>query len=165
MSGYFQSPKDDPLMFPSDPGPHHEGIYVERWPNGVVKYQGIFAKGRKRMGQHAAYSDTGFVMELSYWIEGELKGVLLRFDENGERDDELNFGESGWRSGTYLRRTFVDDEVYGIEKYEDFCSTSEVEHTKSARVWREIDIDGILERARRDLEIENEKIRQKFGEE
>jgi antitoxin component YwqK of YwqJK toxin-antitoxin module len=88
------------------PDAEFHGIYEEYWPNGKLKYRGEFEALRKRVGQHVAYWENGFVKEISYWLDGWVCGTVSRFYENGVRDEELHYGERGSRTRAWVGYSF-----------------------------------------------------------
>lgn len=92
--------------FTVDPEEMPCGLAEVFHPNGILKYRGEFEEGGIRIGLHIEYWENGNVRELSYWHEGWIVGTCLRFNENGIRDEEEDFGETGSREGCVFRRTY-----------------------------------------------------------
>jgi hypothetical protein len=72
-----------------------EGLWVEHWPNGQLKFRGEYKKRNMRNGQHLCFWENGVLRELSYWERGWVTGTLIRFYEDGTKECERDYGEHG----------------------------------------------------------------------
>jgi hypothetical protein len=88
------------------PDSEFEGLHVEHWPNGQLKYRGEFRKGRMRVGQHICFWENGVLQEVGSWDEGWVCGTLMRFNADGSRDCETDFGADGGRTRSWIERSY-----------------------------------------------------------
>jgi antitoxin component YwqK of YwqJK toxin-antitoxin module len=72
-----------------------EGVWIEHWPNGQLKFRGTYKKDGLRVGQHICFWENGVLREVSTWEQGWVTGTLIRFYEDGTRECEKEFGEHG----------------------------------------------------------------------
>ena len=97
------------------PPEEFEGLWVENWPNGQLKFRGQFKKNRRRVGQHLSFWESGALQELSYWDDGWVCGTLVRFGEDGTRECEKDYGEHGGRTRSWTERCYsLDGELYSL---------------------------------------------------
>ena len=78
-----------------------EGLLIKRWSNGQLKFRGYFDKGRMRQGQHLLFWESGILEEVSHWKDGWAVGTLLRYRENGSKEEEIQYGSNGGRLQEY----------------------------------------------------------------
>jgi hypothetical protein len=88
------------------PDMEFEGLLVEHWPNGNLKYRGEFKRDRKRVGQHICFHENGLLQEVGYWDDGWIIGTLIWFREDGSKECEKYFGQDGGHSRSWVERQY-----------------------------------------------------------
>src|SRR5689334_4121988 len=88
------------------PPEEFEGLWLEHWPNGQLRFRGRFKKARKRIGQHISFWESGPVQELSCWDEGWICGTMIRFREDGSKECEKDYEECGGRTRSWIERCY-----------------------------------------------------------
>ena len=96
-----------------------EGILTEEWSSGKVRFRGAFRKFCTRVGQHVAFWENGIVREISHWVDGYPTGTRATYYEDGERNEEVFYGEQGARHGNIVCRSFLDDKLNHVCRYEN----------------------------------------------
>lgn len=71
------------------PDPDYTGDFVDKYPNGVIKFSGFYRFG-KRHGQWFAFYDTGIKWSECFYDNGNKQGASNIFYPNG------NLERSGW---------------------------------------------------------------------
>lgn len=134
------------------PDESFEGLLVEHWSNGNLKYRGRFEQERKRIGQHLCFWESGALEELSYWDEGWICGTRIRFREDGSKDEESDFGEHGGRTRAWIDRNYSSDgTLYSIHVYKDDRIVADWLSPEHRAIWKEIGADKIIEDAVRQI--------------
>lgn len=131
------------LVYPPE---EFEGIWVEHWRNGQLKFRGTFKQGVKRIGQHICFWETGALQEVSYWDEGWVCGTLLRFDEEGSRDCEKEFGEHGGRTRSWTERLYSPSgQLFLVAVWKNDEMIAEWHEPESRRMYEEIGDKALAE--------------------
>jgi hypothetical protein len=71
------------------PNPDYTGDYIDKYPNGVIKFTGFFRFG-KRHGQWMAFYENGIKWSECFYDQGKRDGASMVFYPNGK----LQY--SGW---------------------------------------------------------------------
>ncbi len=125
-----------------------DGLWVQHWSNGQLKYRGQYKPGRKRIGQHICFWENGVLQELSYWDDGWVTGTLLRFNEDGSKDSEKDYGVHGGVTRSWVERWFdLNSNVFNITVWKNDEMVAEWKDPETRRIWDEIGGDQIVERA------------------
>jgi antitoxin component YwqK of YwqJK toxin-antitoxin module len=66
----------------SPPGPDYTGDYVDKYPNGVVKFTGFFRFGQ-RHGQWMAFYENGIKWSDCFYDNGKKHGATIVYHPNG----------------------------------------------------------------------------------
>jgi hypothetical protein len=122
------------------PPEEFEGLWVEHWGNGQLKFRGAFKPGLKRIGQHICFWETGALQEVSYWDEGWVCGTLIRFNEDGTKEYEKDYGEYGGRTRSWTEKSYgvVTGELMSVIVWKDDDVIAEWHEPESRRMYEEI---------------------------
>ena len=71
------------------PDPDYTGDYIDKYPNGVIKFTGFFRFGQ-RHGEWMAFFETGIKWSDCFYDKGKKHGATMVFHPNG------NLLYSGW---------------------------------------------------------------------
>lgn len=125
-----------------------QGLWVEHWSDGQLKYRGQFALGGKRIGQHIAFWYNGNLQEVSYWIDGWVNGTVIIFNEDGSKETEKDFGEHGGRTRNWIERSYHSEgDVWNITTWKNDEIVAEWIHPETQKLFDEIGLDAIVENA------------------
>jgi hypothetical protein len=125
-----------------------EGLWVEHWPNGQLKFRGQYKKGEMRVGQHMSFYENGVLDEISSWSEGWMHGTVLWFREDGSKEREKDYGEAGGTTQSWTERWYgLDSDLWKVEIYKDGKVVSEWTHPEVREIWKTIDADKIVQDA------------------
>lgn len=136
-------------VYPPD---EFKGLWVEHWPNGILKFRGEFRKNGMKVGQHICFWENGALSEVSHWREGWVCGTLISFREDGSRQRERYYGEHGGRNRFWVERFYDEDsELYAIYVWKNEQIVSEWASPEELEMEKEIDIDRIVDEAVRQV--------------
>jgi hypothetical protein len=129
-----------------------EGIWIEHWPQGTLKYRGEFQKNAKRVGQHICFWVNGVLDELSFWKDGWICGTVLWFRDDGSRECEKNYGEVGGKRRTWVERLYGEDSrLFTIFVWKNHEIVSEWTEPELLELEKQVDIDKIIDDAVRQV--------------
>ena len=63
--------------------PIQEGIYVDKYPNGIIRMKGFYVNG-KRNGQWTSFFQNGNIQSEGFFKDGLRDGKALVYYENGQ---------------------------------------------------------------------------------
>lgn len=130
------------------PDINFEGMLLETWPGGSLKYRGEFRKGRMRIGQHMSFWQSGALQEISYWRDGWVCGTLIFFRSDGTKEFEKDFGETGGKRRFWTKRNFgLDGDLVGINVYKDQVIVAQWDTPEMDQLKEEIGFDEIMKQA------------------
>ncbi len=69
------------LILPPDS--EYTGDYIDKYPNGIVKFRGFFRFGQ-RHGQWVSFYDNGFPWSEQHYDKGKKHGPTVTYYENGK---------------------------------------------------------------------------------
>ena len=125
-----------------------EGLWIEHWPNGQLKFRGHFDRRNMRIGQHISFWENGVLQELSFWNEGFACGTITWFREDGSKEVERDFGEYGGRTRSWIERFFsVSGPLSYLCLWKEDVLVAEWTRPDLRELEKEIDLDGIVKEA------------------
>lgn len=86
-----------------------QGTYEELWDDTTLRYRGVFELGGKKVGLHLLFWPNGMISELAYWIQGFPVGTMIRFREDGSREMERDYGETGGSVRSWIEKRYGYD--------------------------------------------------------
>jgi antitoxin component YwqK of YwqJK toxin-antitoxin module len=90
--------KINPLLI-MPPDSNYTGDYIDKYPNGIVKYRGFFRFG-KRHGQWMSFFPTGIIWSEMHYDKGLRHGPNIAYYENGKKRYE-GFYKNDGRDSTW----------------------------------------------------------------
>lgn len=130
-------------VYPPD---HFEGLWLETWPNGRLKYRGEFKEGGRRIGQHISFFVNGVLQEVATWNDGWICGTVLWFRSDGTKEYEKDFGEHGGVTRCWTERCYtLSGGVYATRIYRDGEIVSEQVTPEIHNLMKHINIDAIIQ--------------------
>lgn len=125
------------------PNEDFTGEYVEYYKTGQLKFRGTFHVGRMRIGLHMCFWENGILQEVSFWLCGWNVGTLLRFREDGSKLTEMDFGEDGGQTQTFIEKRYgCDSRLIAVDQYEGGTGVSK---------WLDPIVANAIAEAKRDL--------------
>ena len=132
-------------VYPDD---DFEGVRIDYWPNGQLKFRGEYKKGEKRIGQHVCLYPNGVLQEVSYWNDGYACGTVIRFREDGSKESETDYSENGGRTRSWKERSYhIDGTLYAVEVCKDGQVVAEWLDGEVRKILDAIDADGLVDEA------------------
>ena len=130
----------------------YEGLWIEHWPDGQLKFRGHFDRRNKRIGQHISFWENGVLQELSYWVEGYACGTVSWFREDGTKELERDFGEQGGKTRSWIERSFsISGRIYNVEVWTKGKCVAEWVDPETQKLFDEISLDDIVASAVREV--------------
>jgi hypothetical protein len=127
------------------PDEDFEGLWIEHWPNGQLKFRGYFKKRHKRVGQHICFWPNGVLREVSFWDEGWVCGTVIWFREDGSKESEKDYGEFGSRTRSWTERWYGgESELWKVIVWRDGRPIAEWEDPQTRRIGNEVELDRIV---------------------
>jgi hypothetical protein len=144
--GYGKFCDSDSGVYPPE---EFEGLWVEHWSNGQLKYRGLFKRNQMRIGQHISFFETGVLHELSYWQDGWVVGTVMSFREDGSKEYERDYGEHGGvtRSWTEKYYSAASGALHSISVYRAEESIAEWMEPESRKLLDSLGIDKVVQDA------------------
>ena len=146
------------LDYGPSPKADFEGVLTEEWPSGRLRFRGAFRKFCTRVGQHVALWENGIVREISHWVDGYPTGARTTYYEDGERNEEVFYGEHGARRGNIVCRSYVEDQLNHACRYEGNELVQQFVSQEDLELSDELGVDQMMKDAFEELMEKNLRI-------
>jgi hypothetical protein len=132
-------------VYPDD---DFEGVKTEVWPDGTLRFRGMFKKGARRVGQHISFWENGLLEEISYWDDRWPSGTTLWFYNNGTKECEKDYGVYGGRTREWVERHFDEHgTLFMVLVYRNDSIVAEWIEPSVRKDLVDVGSDDIIERA------------------
>ncbi len=118
--------------------------HVEYWDNGNLKFRGLFSEVRKRHGVHVCFWENGLLREVSFWVNGWNSGTLLCLREDGTKQLQRDFAETGGKTQGWIEKRYgSNSQLIAVEQWKEGTQISK---------WLDDRIAAAIEEARAPLD-------------
>jgi hypothetical protein len=125
-----------------------EGLWMEHWSNGQLKFRGQYKRKLKRVGQHISFYENGVLQEVSCWDEGWACGTVIWFREDGSKECEKDYGEHGGLTRSWTEKCYsMSGQLHAVRVHRDDKLVAEWVDPESRKLWEAIGADKIVEEA------------------